>query len=247
MLLFLASRLVFAGCPEEAPSLGLGDRAWVVEGGVWGDDTHTVAFRDGLAFEVVREGAPVGVVVVGDAVSSLRDTSGTLLDALRRELDLTVPVGPTWDTPVDIAWRLGAPIGGSEGAADVAVPPSWLSLRVDRAGPYGVGADGVPFVLVYEDTRVATMRATAARAVADRARALADAGYPLESVVALAPSGWSLLEARTTAQIGALAGLARINPDPWLTTLHDDLTIDGGRRVATVSFGTRYVEGLSGC
>src|SRR5262245_43046397 len=137
-MLLLSLATAHASCPEEAPSLALGARMWVIEGGQWTTPTQTVTFTDGLAFSVTRNGTDIGVVAVGHSTSHMAD-DGRLIPALRRELELTVPDGTAWDTPVDVAWKLGS----------TSVPANWTPLRWEGNGAYGTDELGHTMLMVF--------------------------------------------------------------------------------------------------
>lgn len=233
-MLLVVAHLARAGCGEEAPPLHLGDAMWSVSGGAWVGPTSTVDFRDGFAFEVRDDHGPVGVIFAGRARLHTVDPDGQLADALARELEIHVPPGG-WDVPVDIAWSTGS-----------TALPGWLPLRLDGSGSLSVDLPDMETVLVVGHRDLQAARSAAGRALVDRAIALSGSGYPLVSMLHSHSAGWRLTEARTPYPVGAMAGMWTGTADPWLTVLEDDPLLDGGRRAATVSLGTRYVEGLSG-
>ncbi len=244
VLSLLLTGLAYADCPAETPTLTLGDQSWFVEGGSWEAQIADVAFSSGFAFSVEHDGTEVGTVFVGAAEHRIHagDAGPALEVAISREIakNADIDVRGTWRVPVDLAWRLGS----------VADPPEdWTRIEIDDRVVLDLDAPVQPTLLVVDYRDLLQARRTATLAVADRARALADGGYPLRTTLDTvgASSTWALLEARTPWPLGGLAGRAGGSADPWVTTLIDDPMLGAGRRVASVALGTRYVEGLSGC
>lgn len=232
--LLLLAGFAVAACGAEAPLLQLGDHTWSVSGGTWSTATAEVQFSDGFAFDVVSEGRVVGVVFAGSARQTTRDPDGSLRAALARELGLNADA-EGWTVPVDVAWSTGA-----------AALPGWTALRIDGSGSVSVDRDDMETVMVVSHRELAAARTRAAAALWDRSAALSDSGYPLTSMLAVQAPGWRLLETRTPFPVGSLAASWTGTADPWISTLLDDPSVDGGRRVATVSLGTRYVEAITG-
>ena len=207
-----------AAAPADAAALRLGEGAWVAEGGSWQSTTAAVNFHHGFGFPVLEGERRVGLVFIGDADHALHGANADLVSSLDRELGVTVALSPSgdWVAPVGAAWGLGG----------VAVlPESW------RAVGFSDGDGGAASLLV----------------VAERPSALNEAGYPLAAVLEAGPDpGWGFLEARSSIPVGGLAGRAGAAEDPWITTLLDDVALDGGRRVITVAMGARFVEKLTG-
>lgn len=216
--------------------LHLGDDAWLARDGDWRTPTADVHFEQGFGFPILNGAAPVGVVFVGQATHALHpgDTAGSLRAALDRELGRprTLDGAGDWSLPVSVVWGLG----------EVAtLPSSW-----DRVG---FGADGAASasLLVVDDDELREARRRATATITDRVLGLNEAGYPLRAALQVGPDpGWSLVEARTNLPVGGLAGRASAGEDPWLTTLVDDVALDGGRRAVTVALGARFVEKLTG-
>ncbi len=232
--MFLLLSAAMAECGAEAPQLQLGERTWSVSTGAWEGPTAAIRFTDGFAFDVTSDGRPVGVVFAGRATQTTFDRDGTLAAALDRELGVDAQIG-SWTVPVDVAWSTGA-----------AALANWLPLRVDGTGSVSVDMPDMETVMVLSHRDLAAARTKAAAALRDRSAALSGSGYPLTSMLTARPSGWRMIEARTALPVGALAASWTGSADPWLSTLQDDPMVDGGRRVATVSLGTRYMEALSG-
>ena len=231
LLLFISA---LAAAPADAAALRLGEGAWVAEGGSWQSTTAAVNFHHGFGFPVLEGERRVGLVFIGDADHALHGANADLVSSLDRELGVTVALSPSgdWVAPVGAAWGLGG----------VAVlPESW------RAVGFSDGDGGAASLLVVDPHELALARRLAAAVVAERPSALDEAGYPLAAVLEAGPDpGWGFLEARSSIPVGGLAGRAGAAEDPWITTLLDDVALDGGRRVITVAMGARFVEKLTG-
>ena len=229
--------LARAADPRVDAGLHLGDGAWVARGGSWESTTASLRFDHGFAFPVLHGGAAVGLVFVGEAEHRLHpgERSDALLHALERELGVraTLDAAGDWDLPVSEAWGLGAV---------AARPVGWEPVG------YGEGeGQAAASVLVVDERELAAARRRAAELVRDRRLDLDQAGYPLAATLEVGPNpSWGFFEARTALPLGGLAGAASAAEDPWITTLLDDVALDGGRRAATVALGARFVEKLSG-
>ena len=206
----------------------------MASGGAWQSKTADITFHHGFAFPVVEGDTPVGLVFIGDAEHALHDASADLVRSLDAELGLTVALTPSgdWVAPVDAAWALG-------GAA--VRPEGWMAVGFSEE--YASGTS----LLVVDPRELAKARRQAAAVIAARPSALDEAGYPLAAVLEAGPDpGWGWMEARSAIPVGGLAGRAGAAEDPWITTLLDDVALDGGRRAITVAMGARFVEKLTG-
>jgi len=219
--------------PEETPALALADHGWLVEGGGWTTPTAVTRFGEGLAFEVLRDGSPVGVVVVAPVSVEVRprEAEAAGLAGVVRSLGLGAWSGPTWQVSGDLAWRLGD--AGS-------IAPEWRAVR--RSGGSVETDEGD--VLVFADREWEKARRKATELVATRPRELADLGHPLASVLSLHPAEWALAEVRTELPLGIVAGAAPERATPWLTTLVADPLLDGGRPGATLVLDAWLRPGL---
>lgn len=231
--------LAEAGCPTEDAGLSLGEHAWYLPGGAWEVGPTTYSLGSGFLFDAVRDGSPVGLVYVGKGTLAARpdpvDAAG-LATALAVELEgASLVRDGQWNADVDTVWALGAVSR---------LPPEARALEVERGQIFDV-SQPEPELLVFGDRAFAEALVTARETVSHRPASLADAGYPLASVLATADRDWGLVEAHTSLPIGRLAGRVGTNgtaPDEWVTTLVDDPALGTGRRFATLTMGTRYVE-----
>lgn len=234
--LFLLLTLAHAEAPRRSADLHLGDEALIAHGGTWQTPTADVRFEQGFAFQVLSGTEPMGFVFVGEATHALHpgDGEAALRAALERELGRAAAWDGAgdWAVPVSVVWGLG--------------PAATLPSGWEQVG-FGPDAPRTASLLVVDEDALRAARRRAVDTLHDRPLDLKAAGYPLAATLEVGPDpGWSLVEARTALPLGGLAGRAGASEDPWITTLVDDVALDGGRRAATVALGARFVEKLTG-
>lgn len=236
--------LLLPALAGDRPALALDGRTWLVDPVTWDEGTARMDFRRGWAFEVTRDGETAGVVVVGEVAHTvLADDVDALHSRLAWEADVTDGLTPEgWMTTADAVIAFDPTLDDRVA--------SWKVVTRERGGLWERLPDGTLSVLVLDHRTLDDARRAAARALDARLARLELHGAPLERLLDLAEGDpardWSWVDARTAAPLERLGGTSSGRADGWVSTLRDDLWLDGGRRVATVSLGTRFVQRLSG-
>ncbi len=223
--------LVLIGAAQAAPVLAPG--GWLVDGDQWSQPTARVDLGAGHAFAIQDDDQIVGWIHVGTATLHVEDAAphSLLAATVARELG-DAASGRRWTLPATAVIARGAAHRPGRHWRPVNDQDGVLHDISEASDPQPLG----------DAAAHREARATAAALVAARHAAAAAQG---RRPVPTGP-GWGQLEIQTTRALGALAGNGAAADERWLVAVARDPLLPPGVAAATLVFGDRWVDPLTG-